>query len=177
MYAISVQAGSVSLERATQPNLRAASLVAEAHSWGLDVAAWRAHLNQLTWPEVLRQLALAAGWGPRRCRPAKATRGHDDFGVGEDVIEGDDGKLSFRWPSRFSPGAQHGEYTMKEAAWKVRPLAPATGSAVMLPAQLIAIRAKVTTSVSCLPCIRCLLCIGASSACSAVSVRFWRAHT
>ena len=70
--------------------------------------------------QVLRQLALSAGWGPRRCRLAKAIRLHDDFAPGEDVIEGEDGKLTFRWPSRFQPNPAHGEYTMKEACWKVR---------------------------------------------------------
>jgi hypothetical protein len=108
------------LERTTQAAARAAGLISEATAWGLDCASWRAHLNQLTWPEVLRQVALAAGWGPRRCRPAR--RGvADEHGAaaGEDVVEGENGALTFRWPSRFAPNPAMGEHTMKEACWKV----------------------------------------------------------
>jgi rRNA maturation protein Nop10 len=112
-------AGAAGAERATQAYIRAATLVVEAHAWGFDMATWRAHLNALTWPEVLRQLAITAGWGPRRCRPAKQVRVYDDCALGEDVIEGEDGSLSFRWPSRFHANPAHGEYTMKEACWKV----------------------------------------------------------
>ena len=35
---------------------------------GFDVDAWRAHLNVLTWPEVARQLCIAAGLGRRAGR-------------------------------------------------------------------------------------------------------------
>lgn len=129
-----VQAGSSGpgAERATQANVRAAALVTEAHAWGLDMPAWRAHLNLLTWPEVLRQLALAAGWGPRRCRPAKKIRHQGDFALGEDVIEGPDGTLEFRWPSRFQPNPGAGEHTMKEACWKVRSALPRFAAQSML---------------------------------------------
>ena len=48
-----------------------AAILEEAWAWGLDVDAWRGHLHALTWSEVLRQYALAAGWGPRRPRPKK----------------------------------------------------------------------------------------------------------
>lgn len=107
------------MERMSQTVARAAGLVSEALSWGLDIASWRAHLNGLTWPEVLRQLALTAGWGPRRCRPARAARAYDDRRLGEDVVEGDDGAITFVWPSRFQPSPAPGEHTMKEACWKV----------------------------------------------------------
>ena len=43
----------------------AAQLLEEGWAWGFDVDSWRAHLNALTWPEVARQLAIAAGLG--RC--------------------------------------------------------------------------------------------------------------
>ena len=33
--------------------------------WGLDWRQWQCHLNALTWPEIVRQYALAAGWGPK----------------------------------------------------------------------------------------------------------------
>lgn len=32
--------------------------------WGFDIRNWLKHLNPLTWPEVLRQFALSAGFGP-----------------------------------------------------------------------------------------------------------------
>ncbi|KAM7255105.1 hypothetical protein ACFE04_020346 [Oxalis oulophora] len=40
-------------------------IVEGAHVWGFDIRNWKQHLNQLTWPEVFRQLALSAGFGPR----------------------------------------------------------------------------------------------------------------
>lgn len=85
MVCMRVQVG---MERMSQTVSRAASLVTEALTWGFDISTWRAHLNEITWPEVLRQLALAAGWGPRRCRPARATRAYDERRLGEDIVEG-----------------------------------------------------------------------------------------
>eukprot|EP00854_Cymbomonas_tetramitiformis_P012790 gene12790-15118_t len=38
-----------------------AALLDEAWAWGFDPDAWRAHLNVLTWPEVLRQMCVSAG--------------------------------------------------------------------------------------------------------------------
>lgn len=38
-----------------------ASCLEEAWHWGFDLEAWRAHLGPFTWPEVLRQWAVAAG--------------------------------------------------------------------------------------------------------------------
>ena len=52
---------------------RAAALE-EAWAWGFDVDAWRAHLNVLSWPEVLRQTAIALGLGPKRPRDRRAPR-------------------------------------------------------------------------------------------------------
>ena len=52
------------------------AILEEAWAWGLDVDAWRGHLHALTWSEVLRQYALAAGWGPRRPRPKKQVLAH-----------------------------------------------------------------------------------------------------
>lgn len=34
-------------------------------------------------------------------------------------MEGDDGAITFVWPSRFQPSPAPGEHTMKEACWKV----------------------------------------------------------
>ena len=42
----------------------AAAGLDEAWAWGLDPDGWRAHLGPPTWPEVLRQLAIASGTPP-----------------------------------------------------------------------------------------------------------------
>ncbi|CAK8577651.1 unnamed protein product [Lathyrus sativus] len=40
-------------------------IVEGAYAWGFDIRNWHRHLNQLTWPEIFRQLALSAGYGPQ----------------------------------------------------------------------------------------------------------------
>ncbi|XP_010478217.1 PREDICTED: homeobox-DDT domain protein RLT1 isoform X1 [Camelina sativa] len=40
-------------------------IVEGAYAWGFDIRSWKKNLNSLTWPEVLRQLALSTGLGPR----------------------------------------------------------------------------------------------------------------
>ena len=68
---------------------------------GFDVDAWRAHLNVLTWPEVARQLCIAAGLGRRRPKPRKeekAKRGEE----GEDTVQDDSGEqllVLIGWPA------------------------------------------------------------------------------
>lgn len=90
-----------------------ALLLEEAWSWGYDVDVWRAHLNPLTWPEVLRQYAVVAGAGRRRPRAPKPVKAK--FGTeGEDVLVDEAGGQRLRLPPRFSNG------TMKAAAWQVR---------------------------------------------------------
>ena len=37
----------------------------QAYAWGFDIRSWQRHLNPLTWPEILRQFALSAGFGPQ----------------------------------------------------------------------------------------------------------------
>lgn len=37
----------------------------QAYAWGFDIHSWKKHVNPLTWPEILRQLALSTGFGPR----------------------------------------------------------------------------------------------------------------
>lgn len=37
----------------------------QAYAWGFDIRSWQLHLNALTWPEILRQFALSAGFGPQ----------------------------------------------------------------------------------------------------------------
>lgn len=39
-------------------------LVEAAFAWGYDYREWSRHLNPSTWPEILRQFSLAAGYGP-----------------------------------------------------------------------------------------------------------------
>uniref|UniRef100_A0A1J3GF28 Homeobox protein ceh-5 n=1 Tax=Noccaea caerulescens TaxID=107243 RepID=A0A1J3GF28_NOCCA len=40
-------------------------IVEGAYAWGFDIHSWKKHVNPLTWPEILRQLALSTGYGPR----------------------------------------------------------------------------------------------------------------
>ncbi|KAG5561737.1 hypothetical protein RHGRI_004700 [Rhododendron griersonianum] len=40
-------------------------IVEGAYLWGFDICHWKNRLNPLTWPEILRQFALSAGFGPR----------------------------------------------------------------------------------------------------------------
>ncbi|KAJ4729740.1 Homeobox domain-containing protein/DDT domain-containing protein [Melia azedarach] len=40
-------------------------IVEGAYAWGFDIRSWQHHLNVLTWPEILRQFALSAGFGPQ----------------------------------------------------------------------------------------------------------------
>ena len=47
--------------------VNSATYLEEAWAWGFDVDAWRAHNNCLTWPEVLRQWAIASG-GLQPCK-------------------------------------------------------------------------------------------------------------
>ncbi|KVH89511.1 DDT domain-containing protein [Cynara cardunculus var. scolymus] len=47
-----------------------------AYMWGFDIRNWLKHLNPLTWPEVLRQFALSAGFGPQ-LKKDKAKRCED----------------------------------------------------------------------------------------------------
>lgn len=40
-------------------------IVEGAYMWGFDIRNWLNHINPLTWPEILRQFALSAGFGPQ----------------------------------------------------------------------------------------------------------------
>ncbi|KAK8629361.1 hypothetical protein V6N13_078203 [Hibiscus sabdariffa] len=40
-------------------------IVEGAYSWGFEIRSWQHHLNPLTWPEIFRQLAISAGYGPQ----------------------------------------------------------------------------------------------------------------
>ncbi|GLU22947.1 hypothetical protein SLE2022_389830 [Rubroshorea leprosula] len=64
-------------------------IVEGAYAWGFDIRNWQQHLNPLTWPEIFRQLAISAGFGPKlRKRSGKLTfLGDNNEGQGcEDVI-------------------------------------------------------------------------------------------
>ncbi|KAK9816480.1 hypothetical protein WJX72_000803 [[Myrmecia] bisecta] len=89
-----------------------ASMLEEAWAWGFDVDVWRAHLNPLTWPEVLREFAIATGCGRKRPKAKKEAR--PKLGTeGEDIVADEGGGLKLRLPVRFGPG------TVKAAAWQV----------------------------------------------------------
>ncbi|KAL6610783.1 hypothetical protein ACP70R_040752 [Stipagrostis hirtigluma subsp. patula] len=40
-------------------------IVEGAYAWGFSILTWQRHLNVLTWPEILRQFGLCAGFGPQ----------------------------------------------------------------------------------------------------------------
>ncbi|KAJ0971612.1 hypothetical protein J5N97_019571 [Dioscorea zingiberensis] len=64
-------------------------IVEGAYSWGFDIRCWQRHLNFLTWPEILRQFALSAGFGPKlKKRNVEHTYFRDDNegNDGEDII-------------------------------------------------------------------------------------------
>ncbi|XP_010245587.1 PREDICTED: homeobox-DDT domain protein RLT2-like isoform X2 [Nelumbo nucifera] len=64
-------------------------IVEGAYAWGFDIRTWQRHLSPLTWPEILRQFALSAGFGPQlkkrsigRAYFRDDNEGHD----GEDIV-------------------------------------------------------------------------------------------
>jgi hypothetical protein len=64
-------------------------IVEGAYAWGFDIRNWQHHLNPLTWPEVLRQFALSAGFGPKLKKMNADTpyiRNENEGNDGEDVI-------------------------------------------------------------------------------------------
>jgi hypothetical protein len=117
-------------------------LVEEALAWGFDIDTWRAHVNALTWPEVARQLAIAAGLG--RKRPKTRRRRGRGSGVPHDKdgrmgVEGEDcfvvgDHMMLRMPERL------GANTVKGAAWQVLKDAGADGMRVDAIAELIQAR-------------------------------------
>nr|XP_010924409.1 homeobox-DDT domain protein RLT2 isoform X2 [Elaeis guineensis] len=64
-------------------------IVEGAYAWGFNIRSWQRHLNYLTWPEILRQFALSAGFGPQlKKRNVEHVYFRDDNegNDGEDVI-------------------------------------------------------------------------------------------
>ncbi|KAL2321127.1 hypothetical protein Fmac_030096 [Flemingia macrophylla] len=64
-------------------------IVEGAYAWGFDIRNWHKHLNLLTWPEIFRQLALSAGYGPQLKKKSitwSYTTGRDEGRNCEDII-------------------------------------------------------------------------------------------
>ncbi|OVA11509.1 Homeobox domain [Macleaya cordata] len=64
-------------------------IVEGAYAWGFDIRSWQRHLNPLTWPEVLRQFALSAGFGPqlkKRSLEQAFFRDDNEGHDGEDIV-------------------------------------------------------------------------------------------
>ncbi|KAL3519817.1 hypothetical protein ACH5RR_017966 [Cinchona calisaya] len=53
-------------------------IVEGAYVWGFDIRSWQKHLNPLTWPEILRQFALSAGFGPQLKKKSTERGGLND---------------------------------------------------------------------------------------------------
>ncbi|TYJ05229.1 hypothetical protein E1A91_A12G151000v1 [Gossypium mustelinum] len=72
-----------------QEQVKTVLLTLEAYAWGFDIRSWQRHLNVLTWPEILRQFALSAGFGPqlkkRNIQQAYLCDGNEGNN-GEDII-------------------------------------------------------------------------------------------
>lgn len=62
---------------AINPGGELLQIVEGAHAWGFDLLSWQHHLSPLTWPEVLRQFALSAGFGPKLKRKMEPGYAHD----------------------------------------------------------------------------------------------------
>ena len=50
----------------------------QAYLWGFDIRNWKNHLNPLTWPEILRQFALSAAFGPQLKKKSIKMEGFPD---------------------------------------------------------------------------------------------------
>ncbi|XP_060192893.1 homeobox-DDT domain protein RLT1 [Lycium barbarum] len=63
-------------------------IVEGAYLWGFDIRNWQKHLNPLTWPEVLRQFALSAGFGPplKKKRERACLNDSDETKDCEDIV-------------------------------------------------------------------------------------------
>ncbi|KAF7805973.1 homeobox-DDT domain protein RLT2 isoform X1 [Senna tora] len=63
-------------------------VVEGAYVWGFDIRNWQQLLNPLTWPEIMRQFALSAGFGPQlKKRNIEQVSPDNNQGIdGEDII-------------------------------------------------------------------------------------------
>lgn len=74
---------------AANPGGGHSQIVEGAYAWGFSISSWQRHLNFLTWPEILRQFALSAGFGPQlKKRHVERTYFRDDNEVDdrEDIV-------------------------------------------------------------------------------------------
>ncbi|KAL9241090.1 hypothetical protein vseg_015240 [Gypsophila vaccaria] len=55
----------INLNNVANPGGGHPHIVEGAYTWGFNIRSWQRNLNPLTWPEVLRQFALSAGFGPK----------------------------------------------------------------------------------------------------------------
>ncbi|PKA49656.1 hypothetical protein AXF42_Ash004197 [Apostasia shenzhenica] len=60
-----VVAVGINQSSAANPGGGHPQIVEGAYAWGFNICSWQRHLNFLTWPEILRQFALSAGFGPQ----------------------------------------------------------------------------------------------------------------
>ncbi|KAI3465799.1 hypothetical protein Pfo_022462 [Paulownia fortunei] len=69
-------------------------IVEGAYAWGFDLLSWQRHLTPLTWPEILRQFALSAGFGPKlKQRNMEPPYRHDENEADcSNAMQGDDGE-------------------------------------------------------------------------------------
>ncbi|KAL6848942.1 hypothetical protein ACP4OV_021525 [Aristida adscensionis] len=59
-------------------------IVEGAYAWGFNILTWQRHLNFLTWPEILRQFGLCAGFGPQLKKRNAENVGYRDDNEGHD---------------------------------------------------------------------------------------------
>ncbi|KAL1335880.1 hypothetical protein HN51_030325 [Arachis hypogaea] len=79
----------ISQNGAANPGGGHPEIVEGAYAWGFDIRNWQKNLNQLTWPEIFRQLALSAGFGPKlkkRSITWSYANDKDEGRSGEDII-------------------------------------------------------------------------------------------
>lgn len=119
-------------------------LVEAAFAWGFDIREWGQYLNPLTWPEVLRQFSLAAGYGPRwKKQQVEVDDSHydDEGNEGEEAVntlrsgaaaanavalmKGKGGSYVRRCRYRLTPG------TVKYAAFHVLSVEGANGLSIL----------------------------------------------
>ncbi|KAJ0797032.1 putative transcription factor & chromatin remodeling DDT family [Helianthus annuus] len=119
-------------------------IVEGAYMWGFDIRNWLKHLNPLTWPEILRQFALSAGFGPKlkkdevkhpRLPETDESKGCEDVimmlrngSAAENaatLMQGKGSRLQKKSRNRMTPG------TVKFAAYHVLCLEGSTGLNVL----------------------------------------------
>uniref|UniRef100_A0A804QKX7 Uncharacterized protein n=1 Tax=Zea mays TaxID=4577 RepID=A0A804QKX7_MAIZE len=62
-------------------------IVEGAYAWGINILNWQRHLNFLTWPEILRQFGLCAGFGPQLKKSDAEIVHHRDDNEGRNGVD------------------------------------------------------------------------------------------